>query len=51
MKLFELTVNKRGIRFRREVQNAMTEEHKFYIIMALLGLTAFLGFFGLLTIH
>ena len=50
MKLFELTVDKRGIHFRREIQEPMTEEHKFYIVMALLGLTAFLGFFGLMTI-
>ena len=49
MKLFELTVDKRGIHFRREIQNPMTEEHKFYIAIGLIALAAFLGFFGMLS--
>lgn len=46
MKLYELTINENGIRFRHCNPNPLTAEQKFNIVMALVGLTAFLVFFG-----
>lgn len=49
-KLFELSIGKHGFHFRRENPHPLSAEQKFAIAMALIGLAAFLGFFGLLTV-
>jgi len=46
MKLYELTINERGIRFRHANPNPLSAGQKFSIIMALIGTAAVLGFFG-----
>ena len=51
MKVFEIAIDWLGIYIRKENHNPMTEEHKFYIVIGLIALAAFLGFFGLLTIR
>lgn len=51
MKRMEVSINGSGIHILRENPEPMSADQKFYIIMALLGLTAFLGFFGLLAAH
>lgn len=46
MKLYELTINKNEIRFRRANPHPLTAEQKHSIAMAALGVMAVLGFFG-----
>lgn len=52
MKLYELTINKNGIRFRHANPHPLTAAQKFYIIITLSVCAAvcvvMLGFFGLL---
>ena len=52
MKLYELTINERGIRFRHANPNPLSANQKFYIIITLSVCAAacavILGFFGLL---
>lgn len=52
MKLYELTINEQGIRFRHANPNPLTAEQKFHIIITLAVCAAFcvvsLGFFDLL---
>lgn len=47
-KLYELTINENGIRFRHANPNPMSAEQKFYIVMALILLAVVFGFFGLI---
>lgn len=53
MKLYELTINGNGIRFRHANPHPMTANQKFYIIIASIVSAAscamVLGFFSLLT--
>ena len=49
-KLYEITINENGIRFRRANPNPLSADQKFTIIMVLIGLAALLGFFGFLTL-
>lgn len=46
MKLYELTINENGIRFRHANPHPLTAEQKFSIVKALVGAAALLGFFG-----
>ena len=52
MKLYELTINENGIRFRHANPHPLTAAQKFYIIITLSVCAAVcavvLGFFGLL---
>ncbi|WP_161846028.1 hypothetical protein [Pseudoflavonifractor sp. 524-17] len=51
MKLFEMTIREDGITIRRETEERLTGEQKFYLRMALIGVTAFLGFFGMIILR
>ena len=51
MKLYELTVNENGVRFRHANPNPMTANQKCWIIFALIGAVLTLGFFWLMTGH
>lgn len=48
-KLYELTINENGIRFRHANPHPLSANQKFGIIMALIGTAALLGFFWLMT--
>lgn len=48
-KLYELTVNEDGIRFRHANPNPLSAGQKFAIAMTLIGVAAFLGFFWMMT--
>lgn len=52
MKLYELTINERGIRFRHANPNPLSANQKFYIIITLsvcaTACAVILGFFDLL---
>ncbi len=48
MKLYELTINENGIRFRHANPNPLSAGQKFCIIMTLIGTAAFLGFFWMM---
>lgn len=50
MKLYELTINEQGIRFRHTNPHPLTAEQKFSIGMALIGLAVVLGFFGFIAL-
>ena len=47
MKLFDLTINKRGVHIRVEIE-PMTAEQKSNIILSAIACAAFLGFFYIL---
>jgi len=51
MKLFEMTIREDGFTIRRETEERLTGEQKFYLCMALIVAAAFLGFLGLLTLR
>lgn len=48
MKLYELTINEQGIRFRHANPNPLTANQKFGIIMSVIGAVAFIGFFAMM---
>lgn len=49
MKLYELTINERGVRFRHANPHPLSAWQKFGIVMALIGAASFIGFFWLMT--
>ncbi len=49
MKLYELTINENGIRFRHSNPNPLSAEQKYSIIIALITAAAVIGFFGMIT--
>ena len=51
MKLYELTINGNGIRFRHANPNPMSAGQKFWLIMAMIGVVLIMGFFWLMTGH
>ena len=51
MKLYELTINENGVRFRHANPNPLTANQKFYIILTVVCSVLTLGFFWLLTGH
>lgn len=51
MKLYELTINEHGIRFRHANPHPLSAGQKFWIVMALIGAVLTLGFFWLMTGH
>lgn len=51
MKLYELTINERGIRFRHANPNPLTANQKCGIIFSVIGAVLTLGFFWLMTGH
>lgn len=44
-KLYELTINENGVRFRHANPNPLSANQKFAIIMTLIGAVSFLGLF------
>lgn len=48
MKLYELTINEHGIRFRHANPDPLTENQKCGLVLALLGVVSFLGFFSMI---
>lgn len=51
MKLYELTINENGVRFRHANPHPLTANQKFYIILTVVCSVLTLGFFWLLTGH
>lgn len=51
MKLYELNINRDGIRFRRAGPHPLTANQKCGIIFAAIGVVLVLGFFWLMTGH
>lgn len=51
MKLYELTINENGVRFRHANPHPLTANQKCGIIFALIGAVSFIGFFALMTGH
>lgn len=49
--VYELTIDKHGIRFRRTNPNPLTANQKCGIVMAVIGMVSVLGFFWLMTGH
>lgn len=51
MKLFEVTITDEKITIRRESEEHLKAEQKYYLLMALLGVAVVLGFFWMMTGH
>lgn len=48
MKLYELTINEHGFRFRYANPHPLTGNQKFYLALAVIGAVSFVGFFALM---
>lgn len=51
MKLYELTIDKHGVRFRHANPHPLTANQKFYIILTVICTAFTFGFFWLMTGH
>lgn len=48
MKLYELTIDEHGFRFRYANPHPLTGNQKFYLALAVIGAVSFVGFFAMM---
>lgn len=51
MKVFEVTISETGITIRREAEERLTADQKYNLLLAVLGVAGFLGFFWIMVTH